>query len=96
MPDRRLDGSQCYVTTHGQSASLSWCQAPIWGLPPDFYYCQTVAGLLMWRSLSEERTGLPFTIAAGSRQRSHFWSDSRGTRDHILLSEIRDSAKLEG
>jgi hypothetical protein len=24
--------SQSYVTTDGQSASLSWCQAPIWGL----------------------------------------------------------------
>jgi hypothetical protein len=21
-----------YITTDGQSASLSWCQAPIWGL----------------------------------------------------------------
>jgi hypothetical protein len=30
----------------GQSASLSWCQALIWGTKPDFYYCQTVAGLL--------------------------------------------------
>jgi hypothetical protein len=28
-----------YVTTVGKSASLSWCQAPIWGLGPDFYYC---------------------------------------------------------
>jgi hypothetical protein len=64
--------SQSYVTTDGQSASLSWCQAPIWGLRPDFYCCQTVAGLLMWGALSDERTGLPFTIAAGPRQRSHF------------------------
>jgi hypothetical protein len=36
-----------------------------------FYYCQTVAGLLMWGALSDERTGLSFTIAAGPRQRSH-------------------------
>jgi hypothetical protein len=28
-----------------QSASLSWNKAPIWGLQPDLYYCQTVAGL---------------------------------------------------
>jgi hypothetical protein len=35
-----------YVTTDGQSASLSWNKAPIWGLRPDLYYCQTVAGLL--------------------------------------------------
>jgi hypothetical protein len=38
--------SQSYVTTDGQSASLSWNKAPIWGLRPDLYYCQTVAGLL--------------------------------------------------
>jgi hypothetical protein len=33
--------SQSYVTTDGQSASLSWCQAPIWGLWPDINYCLT-------------------------------------------------------
>jgi hypothetical protein len=66
--------SESYVTTDGQPASLSWNKAPIWGLRPDFYYCQTVAGLLMWGALSDERTGL----------------SSRGTRDHILLSQIRD------
>jgi hypothetical protein len=52
---------------------LSWCQASIWGLRPDIYFCQTVAGLLLWCALSDERTGLPFTIAAGPRQRSHSW-----------------------
>jgi hypothetical protein len=63
--------NQSYVTTDGQSTSLSWCQAPIWALRPDFYYCHTVAGLLMWDSLSDEKTGLSFTIAADPRQRSH-------------------------
>jgi hypothetical protein len=62
--------SQSYVTTDGQSASLFWWQIPISGPRPDFYYCQTVAGLLMWGALSDERTGLSFTIAAGPRQRS--------------------------
>jgi hypothetical protein len=38
--------------TDGQSASLSWNKAPIWGLRPDWYYCQTVADLLMWGTLS--------------------------------------------
>jgi hypothetical protein len=74
---------ESYVTADVQSASLSWNKAPIWGLRPDFYYCQTVAGLLMWGALSDERTGLLFTIAAGPCQ-------SRGTRDHILLTQIRD------
>jgi hypothetical protein len=63
--------SESYVTTDGQSASLSWNKAPIWGLRPYFCYCQTVVGLLMWGALSDERTGLSFTIAAGHRQRSH-------------------------
>jgi hypothetical protein len=53
---------ESYITTDGQSASLSWCQAPIWGLRPDFYYCQKIAGLLMWGALSDERTGLSFTM----------------------------------
>jgi hypothetical protein len=63
--------SVSYVTTDGQSASLSWNAAPIWALWPEFYYCQTVAGLLMWGNLSDERMNLSLTIAAGSRQHSH-------------------------
>jgi hypothetical protein len=63
--------SQSHVTTDGQSASLSWCQAPICGLRPDFYFCQTFPGLFTWGALSDERMGLSFTIAAGPCQRSH-------------------------
>jgi hypothetical protein len=62
---------ESYVTTDFQSASLSWNKAPIWDLRPDLYYCQTVAGLLIWSALSAERTGLSFRIAAGPRQRNH-------------------------
>jgi hypothetical protein len=48
---------------HGEGiTSLSWIKAPIWGLRPD---------LLMWGGLSDERTCLTFTIAAGPLQRSH-------------------------
>jgi hypothetical protein len=35
------------------------------------FYCQKVSGFLTWGVLSEERTGLSFTIAAGARQYSH-------------------------
>jgi hypothetical protein len=45
LSDALQSQSLSYVTTDGQSASLSWCQAPIWGPIPDFYYCQTVASL---------------------------------------------------
>jgi hypothetical protein len=81
---------ESYVTTDGQSASLSWNKAPIWGLPLDFYYCQTVAALLMWIALSDERTGLSFTMAAGPRQDSHsrvrFQLDSR---PYFTFSDLR-------
>jgi hypothetical protein len=60
-----------YVTTDGHSASRSWNKSPIWGLGPDSYYFQTVAGFFMWGSLFDERTGLSFTISFGPRQRSH-------------------------
>jgi hypothetical protein len=58
--------SQSFVTTDGQSASLSWCEAPIWGLRPDFYYCQTVQ--VCWcgaLSLTRERVCcLQFLLAS--------------------------------
>jgi hypothetical protein len=63
--------SESYITTGGQSATLSWNQAPIWSSRVRiYYYCQTIAGMLMWDALSDERTGLSFTTEP--RQRSHF------------------------
>jgi hypothetical protein len=62
--------SESHFTTDGQSACLSWNKAPIWGSRPDFDYCQTVAGLLMWGALSDEKMDLTFTSVGGSRQRS--------------------------
>jgi hypothetical protein len=59
-PDSRL-----YRFTPGETAPGTHCVG-------DFFYCQTVAGLLMWRALSDERTGLSFTIDSGPRQRNHF------------------------
>jgi hypothetical protein len=66
--------SESSVTTDAQPASLSWNKAPIWGLQSDFYYCQTVAGLLIWGAFSDERTSLSCTIAFDTRQRSHSWA----------------------
>jgi hypothetical protein len=56
--------------TDGQSASRFWNKAPIWGLRPDLYYCQTVAGLLMWGALSDERTSLSFARVTVSSNKS--------------------------
>jgi hypothetical protein len=82
--------SEPYITTDGQSASLSWNKAPVWGFRPDFYYCQTVAGLLIG--------ALSLTRGQVCRLKSLlvlasavvFGSYSRGTRGHILLSQILD------
>jgi hypothetical protein len=66
-----FDESESYVTTDGLSASLSWNEAPTWDLLTHFYCYQTVASLLMWGALSDEKTGVSFSVAAGSRQRIH-------------------------
>jgi hypothetical protein len=54
----------------------------------------TVVDLLMWGALSQERTGLSFTISAGPRKRSH--SRVLFPQDyHILLPLIRNFPNLE-
>jgi hypothetical protein len=54
------------LMTDSQSASLSWCRAPIWSPWPDIF-CLTIASFLMWSALSDERTGVQFTVASGPR-----------------------------
>jgi hypothetical protein len=41
-------------------------------------------------ALSDERTGLPLKLLVDLASAVILGSDSRGTRDHILLSQIRD------
>jgi hypothetical protein len=50
----------------------------------------------MWDAISDERTVLPFTIFAGLASAVILGSESHGTRDHILLYQVRDSPNLEG
>jgi hypothetical protein len=67
---------ESYVTTDGQSVSLSWYKAPIRGLRPDFFLRSeygirlTVTFLIPWGALSDEWTGLSFVCAAVPCQRS--------------------------
>jgi hypothetical protein len=75
--------SQSYVMPRGERASLSWRQAP--SGPKIRLLLLSVAGLLMWDVLSDERTGLSFTIAAGPRQSSHL----RDTWPYFTLSDLR-------
>jgi hypothetical protein len=69
-PVGRLTRVESYVTTDGQSASVSWNKAPIWGLGPDFYYCQTVTGLLMWGTLSQEDRSVVYNCSWSSPAQS--------------------------
>jgi hypothetical protein len=63
---------------------VSWNKAPIWGLRPNFYYCQTVAGLLMSSALTRGRIcRLQLLLALAS-------AVIFGSESHILLSQIRD------
>jgi hypothetical protein len=64
--------NQSYITSDGQSASLSWKKAPILGVRPDIYYYlyMTVAGLLMWDALSEYSTGLSLARITVSSNKS--------------------------
>jgi hypothetical protein len=55
-----------------------------------FIIVLTVAGLLILGALSDEKTDLSFTIPAGLPNAVIFGSESRRTRDHILLSQIWD------
>jgi hypothetical protein len=81
---------ESYVTTDGQSAGLSLNKASIWCLRLDFYYCQAVA--ICWcgaLSLTRGRIcSLQLLLALLSAV--ILGSGSRGTRVHILLSQIRD------
>jgi hypothetical protein len=84
----KSESKLCYYRQSvGQSILAS---SPIWCTRPDFCYCQIFSGLMMLGALSDERTCLSFTSAAGPRQRSHF--RVRVPRDswpHFNLSDSR-------
>jgi hypothetical protein len=61
-----------------------------------FINCQALADLLIWGPISHERTGLSLTIAASPHQPDILSYESRGTYDHILLSQSLDCPNLEG
>jgi hypothetical protein len=75
--------------TDSQSASLSWCRAPIQSLWPDFFLSLAIAGFLMWSTLSDERMGLQFTCTFASRpcQSSDSWVEvPQNSRPYFSVS----------
>jgi hypothetical protein len=80
---------ESYITTDGQSVSPSWSKAPVWGLRSDFYYCQLVVcwcGVLFLTRGRVCRLQLLLALATAVI----FGSEPLGTRDGILLSQIRE------
>jgi hypothetical protein len=61
-----------------------------------YHYCQTFEDLIVLVTLTDERTDLWLTTAAGPRQRSHSRVRSRTTHDRVLLPQIWGSLSLEG
>jgi hypothetical protein len=53
-------------------------------------------GLLQWGALSDEMTGLSFTTALALVSAVNLGTESHGTLDHILLSQILDFPNLGG
>jgi hypothetical protein len=52
------------------------------------FISQTVAGLLMWGALSDERTGLSFAIGAGVASAVIFGPESAGLATLLILSPV--------
>jgi hypothetical protein len=88
--------SQSYFTTRGLPAiSSSWCQAP-WDPRPVFFYPNTCCfGLYVTISLTR-RWVCPLKLLLALARAVILRSESRGTDNQILLSQIRDSPDLEG
>jgi hypothetical protein len=82
--------SESYVTTDGQSASLPWNKAHIWGLCPELYYCRTFAGLLTWALFLTRGQVCCLQLLLALASADFLGSESLGSRDHILLSQFWD------
>jgi hypothetical protein len=96
FPKQRQSQNRSHITTDGQSASLSWCQAPSWAQDQIFV---TV------RQLRIRWCGAPFLMRAGVCRLQLLLAlagavivgcESRWTHNHILLPQIRHSSNLEG
>jgi hypothetical protein len=85
-----LAESESYIMTDGQSASLSWNKAPIWGLRPDFITVRQLR-VCWYGALSLSRGRLCcLQLLQALASAVILGSEFRGTRDRILLFEVWD------
>jgi hypothetical protein len=86
--DLGICSSRSYITTDCQSASLSWCQAPIWDSQPLFLLPSLInfTGLLMWGGAPSPTIGrvCSFQLLLGIASAAFLGSESRGSHEHIL------------
>jgi hypothetical protein len=77
-----------FVTTDAQSATPSWCPAPIWNPWPDFCFLSYNCGFLcVGRLLLREN--LLLQLLLGLARAVTLRSNSCRTHDHVLLLHIR-------
>jgi hypothetical protein len=92
--------SQSYLTTDGQSASLSWCQATIrvrdqFLFLLEIFLRQLQGCYFVAPSLTRGRVCNLFLLLVLASA-VPLWSESHGTQDHILLSQFLRLPNLEG
>jgi hypothetical protein len=97
LPTYSRSQSQSYVTTDGGSASLFWCQAPSGAQDQVLVTvsCQLQVCLGGTPSLTRGWVCLLQLLLAFANA-VILGPQSRGTHDHILLSQILDSPNLDG
>jgi hypothetical protein len=83
-----IKSSQNHIATDGQSVSKSWCQAPS-GSHDLLLSWQLRSCICGAPSLTRGRFCLLYMLLALASA-VFLWSESLGTRDHVLLSQIWD------
>jgi hypothetical protein len=92
-PRASASASQRYVTTEGQSASLSWCQAPIRDPLPIFLLLSLIVfrqlRVCWWAPPLMRGRVFSFELLLGLASAVSLGSESRGTHGHILYFILR-------
>jgi hypothetical protein len=82
--------SQSYLTTDGQSVSLSWCQAPIWGVRSDFLLLSRSCGFVdVGRSLWRENGSAVYNCCWSSAAQSFLGPSPAGLVTYFTVSDLR-------